>query len=341
MKIAFVTYNTLYQRTGGLQAQIFETKAALESRGHLVNIFNENNELLSDYDIVHVFAIAHGNYIWVRECLKQQVPFVVSPVIQSLKGRTDYLKLKIFESIADLILSGTPLASVVYSMMSVKHALKSSGTLIAQTKLESESIAKAFGVNPSNIRIVPNGVSDLFTFSPNIVKSRYIFIPGSIYPHKNQLVVVQVACELGLEVRLVGEILDQSYFDQINSYPNVKYLGVLERHSPDLIRLYQEATVTVLLSHGETFGLVLLESLACGTPVIFTNKTSFTEVNDPNCVVYISPNDKKKLAYELNRFFSSPVDGLVVSQVSKDYSWSAIGGFLEEIYLSQLKSQDK
>lgn len=341
MKIAFVTYNTLYQRAGGLQAQIFETKSALESRGHLVNIFNENVESLSDYDIVHVFAIAHGNYIWVRECLKQQVPFVVSPVIQSLKGKTDYFKLKMFEFIADLILSGSPLASVVCSMMSVKHALKASGALIAQTKLESESIAKAFCVNRNNIRVVPNGVSDLFTFSPGIVKSRYVFIPGAIYPHKNQLVVVRVASELGLEVRLAGEILDQSYFEQITSYPNVKYLGVLPRHSSALVRSYQEATVTVLLSHGETFGLVLLESLACGTPVIFTNKTSFTEVNDPNCVAYISPNDKKKLACELNRFFESPMDGLVVSQASKDYSWNAIGESLEEIYLAQLKIQNK
>ena len=48
-------------------------------------------------------------------------------------------------------------------------------------------------------------------------------------------------------------------------YPRVRWLGVLPRH--DLARIYAAADVFVFPSRSETFGLVMLESMACGTPV--------------------------------------------------------------------------
>lgn len=48
-------------------------------------------------------------------------------------------------------------------------------------------------------------------------------------------------------------------------YPHVRWLGVLPRH--ELARIYAAADVFVLPSKTETFGLVMLESMACGTPV--------------------------------------------------------------------------
>lgn len=48
-------------------------------------------------------------------------------------------------------------------------------------------------------------------------------------------------------------------------FPEAHYLGVLPQ--PDLARLYSAADVFVFPSRNDTFGLVLLEALACGTPV--------------------------------------------------------------------------
>jgi glycosyltransferase involved in cell wall biosynthesis len=48
-------------------------------------------------------------------------------------------------------------------------------------------------------------------------------------------------------------------------YPNVNYLGVLKQ--PELAKVYAAADVFVFPSKTDTFGLVLLEALACGTPV--------------------------------------------------------------------------
>ena len=64
----------------------------------------------------------------------------------------------------------------------------------------------------------------------------------------------KVVCGVGpLEARLKAK------------YPQVRWLGILDRDS--LAQVYASADVFVFPSRSETFGLVMLEAMACGTPV--------------------------------------------------------------------------
>jgi glycosyltransferase involved in cell wall biosynthesis len=116
-----------------------------------------------------------------------------------------------------------------------------------------------------NLRTWSHGV-DLSLFQP--VPGASFDLPGPVW-----LYVGRVSYEKNLEVFLkmdlpgskvvfgVGPLLDKFK----REYPNVHWHGVVPRS--ELPRIYSAADVFVFPSCSETFGLVMLEALACGTPV--------------------------------------------------------------------------
>lgn len=104
-----------------------------------------------------------------------------------------------------------------------------------------------------------------------------LFRPGSkdflAWPRPIFLSVGRVAAEKNLDAFLglnlpgtkvvVGDGPLLPHFKK--KYPQVQFVG--EAHGPELAKYYAAADVTVFSSISDTFGLVLLESLACGVPV--------------------------------------------------------------------------
>ncbi len=70
---------------------------------------------------------------------------------------------------------------------------------------------------------------------------------------------------------------DAELAERVTSHDGVELLDAGSR-SPELVEAYRRAWVTVLPSLGEAFGLVLAESLACGTPVVGSDAGGIPEV---------------------------------------------------------------
>lgn len=111
--------------------------------------------------------------------------------------------------------------------------------------------------------------TDLFAFHP----MTRIFVDWMHLPRPYWLFVGRVSYEKNIETFLqldlpgtkivcgVGPLLD----DLQRRYPNVFWMGVLPRH--ELAHVYGACDVFVFPSRNETFGLVMLEAMATGTPV--------------------------------------------------------------------------
>ena len=56
MKILFFAYPSAFQAPGGGEVLLLKTKEALESKGIFVKLFDQWNDKLKDYDILHVFG---------------------------------------------------------------------------------------------------------------------------------------------------------------------------------------------------------------------------------------------------------------------------------------------
>jgi glycosyltransferase involved in cell wall biosynthesis len=82
-------------------------------------------------------------------------------------------------------------------------------------------------------------------------------------------VAVEKNIEAFLELKLPGSkwvVGDGPALEGLKQkYPHVNYLGVLQQEA--LAKVYASADVFVFPSKTDTFGLVLLEAMACGTPV--------------------------------------------------------------------------
>lgn len=119
-------------------------------------------------------------------------------------------------------------------------------------------------------------------------------------------VVLQLAGPVGFDPNGVKRILELVAPEARGS---VEVLG--PGRLADLPRRYSEATVTVLPSLGEPFGMVLTESLACGTPVVGTNSGAIPEiVDDPRIGLLFERDDRDlgRSARDLGRALLRAID---------------------------------
>jgi UDP-glucose:tetrahydrobiopterin glucosyltransferase len=143
--------------------------------------------------------------------------------------------------------------------------------------------------------ILPNGV-DVNAIPEGEGKGAYLALAGRMSPEKGVDTACRVARELGLPIRIAGPIYDQEYFDgRVRPLfgQGVEYLGGLDRAS--VWRLLGEASVSLLpVRWNEPFGMVALESLACGTPVAAYDRGALREiVTDGVTGCLAAPDDER------------------------------------------------
>jgi D-inositol-3-phosphate glycosyltransferase len=105
---------------------------------------------------------------------------------------------------------------------------------------------------------------------------------------------------------------------------------------------YTAADVCVIPSHYEPFGLVAIEAMACGTPVIASNVggLKFTVVPDKTGLL-VTPQDVSGFATAMEEVLSSAkwsthVRSTAAAWVQQNFSWTGVAAQLSDLYRSQL-----
>lgn len=135
---------------------------------------------------------------------------------------------------------------------------------------------------------VYNGV-DPNKYPFNSTPKDYLLIVGSIARHKNQKAAIQVAKQTGMKLIIAGKIGQQDYFDEIKPLIDeigAEYYGELPFKQK--VKLYQEAKAFIFpIAWNEPFGLVMIEAMSCGTPVIAFNKGAIPEILVDNLTGFV------------------------------------------------------
>jgi glycosyltransferase involved in cell wall biosynthesis len=119
---------------------------------------------------------------------------------------------------------------------------------------------------------------------------------------------------------------DGPYLKELKrKYPDVEFLGKIE--GEELAGWIASANVFVFPSKTDTFGIVILESIACGTPVAAYEQPGPRAVIANNYNGYISNNLEKsvEMCYGINRDY--------VSDSSRSWTWdTATTQFIEALH---------
>ena len=141
--------------------------------------------------------------------------------------------------------------------------------------------------------VVHNGIeTDAFTFNPD--GGEGLLFLGRIEREKGPDIAIRVARELGRPLILAGPIVQQDYFDdRIAPFldESVRYVGVVDHREKN--RLLGNAGCVLMPSRwDEPFGMVAVEAMACGTPVVVSQQGALPEVVDPGVSGFMAVDEE-------------------------------------------------
>jgi glycosyltransferase involved in cell wall biosynthesis len=138
---------------------------------------------------------------------------------------------------------------------------------------------------------VPHGLpEDLFAFRPE--PSGYLAFVGRISPEKRVDRAVEIAKALNKPLRIAAKIAkaDRDYYEEqiapLFDHPLIEFVGEIEDHEKQTF-LGDADALLFPIDWPEPFGLVMIEAMACGTPVIAFDHGSVREVLEDGVTGYI------------------------------------------------------
>lgn len=112
----------------------------------------------------------------------------------------------------------------------------------------------------------------------------YLLMFGRIHPHKGVVEAIDVAERLGMPLVIAGIVQDEAYFaEQVKPRVDgdrVRYVGTVGPQARGEL-LGGAVALLHLISFDEPFGFAVVESMACGTPVITRDRGSMSEIVRP------------------------------------------------------------
>ena len=244
-----------------------------------------------------------------------------------------------------------------YRRLVVPRILKKCNRIITVSNFEKNNIMSKLDLPQGKIAMIYNGYNEWFKplddteqiYKKYIDSSGYFFFLGNTDPKKNTertLVAYSKYLEKSeVKRRLLMADLDKSFLSSIiernhieNILPQIVMPGYIV--NKDLPYIYNNAFAFLYTSLRESFGIPLLEAMACGTPVITSNTSSMPEIGGPEAIL-INPEDPDEIAEKMLRLEKD--EALYQRQKkigpirAKCFSWQQTAEHLLDLYESIYK----
>lgn len=332
MKVLFYTYPTAFQNPGGGETVLLNTRKHLESIGCRVELFNQWETRVVDYDIVHCFASTTYQFWFAVRDYKKKL--VVTPTFypyDSLKAifmaQTKYFfKKHVFKG---------------RYKWSSERAFHLVDKFTVPSSSEAKALIRHFNLPKQVFEIVPNGVDIKFSdkvddsFRKKFNLKEYILTVGRIVSNKNQLSLIRACKRLGMPLVIIGEPDPDStgYYQKCmdEGKDNTIFAGYISHDDPLLHSAYQRCSLFVLPSFRETCGMVALEAGMAGAKVVISDMPTTREYFR-DYVEYIRPDDIESMIAGIKAGLDKKHDNRLQEYILQNYTWDKIAQKLLSVY---------
>jgi glycosyltransferase involved in cell wall biosynthesis len=214
----------------------------------------------------------------------------------------------------------------------VKLACAQATRVLTVSEYSRQRLAEVLGLDPAALRVVPEAGAPAFHRLESVddpalaarlkipAAARMLVYVGGFSPHKNLPLLVDVFSDLAAQphfsdVRLIlvgdyeGDVFHSGYtalktqVAQLGLEERVVFSGYLgDEH---LVPLLNRATVLVLPSFCEGFGLPAMEAAACGTPSVITARSPLPQLLGQGAIA-LEPDDRAGWLAALSRILADP-----------------------------------
>ncbi len=280
-------------------------------------------------EIIHV----HHGWVIASVLAEFDIPYVIT-----LHG-TEYYAFKKYKEYQELTLRGIRGAQII----------------MALTEQERKQAICTYGIDPQKIIIVKSG-TDTNVFRPFEIDKRTLLKSYSVKDTDRPVVLFggRLTAQKGLDTLLKaaeiysqenerpitliagdGDLREQS--EQLAKQlqlDDIYFLG--NQDHQQMVKLYNIADVLAAPSRFEPFGLVALEALACGTPVIASNAEGFRQTINEQVGCLVELDDYKALAEKVTTFIRDGIKEKVkhkaAAYVKQNFSWDRTVSNIESVY---------
>ena len=201
-----------------------------------------------------------------------------------------------------------------YRRLDVPRILDKCQRIITVSNYEMENIINKLNIPRERMAMIYNGYNEWFrpinncdlpkAISQKLTANDYFFFLGNTDPKKNTertlVAYSKYLSQSSIKRKLLMADLDTNYLNDIitrNGIENIREKIVMPGYivNSDLPFIYNNAFAFLYTSLRESFGIPLLEAMACGTPVITSNTSSMPEIGGADAIL-VNPESSDEIA---------------------------------------------
>ena len=296
----------------------------------MLSIYKDFNKKTKNHKITitHAHSLISNGIISFFLYKKRAIPYIVT--VRNTDINIFMKKSVFFRKIGYEILDNAE------SIMVLSPAYKNIQIRECLTKFQFEQLK-------DKIKIIPNGVNDFWIKNRYLNESRSsncleILFVGKLRENKNCSALIK-ACKLlkekGLDFQLtiVGEGYLKEKLQEEAKGLKVRFLGFISDNE-QLLKIYRNSNLLVVPSFKESFGLVYVEAMTQGLPIIYTKGQGFDGNFEEGVVGFsVMPNEYEKIAEAIQKINENYIE---ISKNAYNYalnfSWTTNSKLLNDIY---------